>query len=65
MNAWARIVGGAIAVLIGLVWVLQGLNVLPGSVMTGDLKWFWIGLVLGAGGLWLAVNGLGRLKKPR
>jgi hypothetical protein len=25
--------------LIGIVWVLQGVNILPGSFMTGDIIW--------------------------
>jgi len=25
-------------ILIGVIWFLQGMNVLPGSVMTGDQK---------------------------
>lgn len=25
--------------LSGLIWVLQGLNILPGSYMTGDPQW--------------------------
>ncbi|MES2340764.1 MAG: hypothetical protein V4597_03730 [Pseudomonadota bacterium] len=30
---------GALLALLGGVWVLQGLNILPGSFMTGDIKW--------------------------
>ncbi len=26
-------------ILIGLVWILQGLNILPGSFMTGHIQW--------------------------
>ncbi len=26
-------------ILVGSVWVLQGINVLPGSFMTGDPQW--------------------------
>ncbi len=26
-------------ILVGIVWILQGINVLPGSVMTGQSKW--------------------------
>lgn len=25
--------------LTGLVWILQGINILPGSYMTGDPQW--------------------------
>jgi uncharacterized membrane protein len=30
---------GVLMVLMGTVWFLQGINVLPGSFMTGDLRW--------------------------
>ena len=30
---------GVVLALIGCVWFLQGINVLPGSFMTGQTKW--------------------------
>ena len=42
---------GVLAVLLGGVWVLQGLNVLPGSFMTGDIKWAVYGALLAGLGL--------------
>jgi hypothetical protein len=30
---------GALLVFIGAVWFLQGINVLPGSFMTGQTRW--------------------------
>jgi hypothetical protein len=30
---------GALLVLVGCVWFLQGINVLPGSFMTGQIRW--------------------------
>jgi hypothetical protein len=30
---------GALCCLMGGVWFLQGINVLPGSFMTGQTKW--------------------------
>ena len=30
---------GTILVVIGAVWLLQGINVLPGSFMTGQIGW--------------------------
>ena len=38
MRLVLNIVGGLIF-LAGLVWFLQGINVLPGSYMTGDPQW--------------------------
>jgi uncharacterized membrane protein HdeD (DUF308 family) len=33
------IVLGVLLLLVGIVWILQGINVLPGSFMTGQTKW--------------------------
>ena len=32
-------IGGVLLVLMGGVWILQGINVLPGSFMTGQTRW--------------------------
>jgi hypothetical protein len=56
----ALIVVGVIALLTGLVWAGQGVNLIPGSVMTGDRTWLWIGLILGVVGIILLVVGLRR-----
>ncbi len=32
--------------LMGGVWIGQGLGYIKGSFMTGDMKWFWIGVTL-------------------
>ena len=37
---------GALCVLMGGVWFLQGINVLPGSFMTGQTKWAVYGAVV-------------------
>ena len=50
----ATILSGAL-LLIGIVWILQGLNILPGSFMTGQIIWAVYGLpmvVLGGGLVW-------------
>lgn len=38
MRITLRIIG-ALLVLSGGVWFLQGINVLPGSFMTGEIRW--------------------------
>jgi hypothetical protein len=38
MKLVLNILGGLIF-LAGLVWFLQGINILPGSYMTGDPQW--------------------------
>ncbi|WP_300014549.1 hypothetical protein [Pseudonocardia sp.] len=58
-----RMVGpavGALLVVIGAVWTLQGAGVLPGSFMTGSRSWLVIGLVCVVAGvavLWRVVRG--------
>ena len=54
------IVLGVLLLLVGLVWTGQGLGYIRGSFMTGDMKWFWIGVVLIVAGVVLAVFGLRR-----
>jgi hypothetical protein len=51
------IVVGVLLVLVGLVWTGQGLGYIKGSFMTGDPKWFWIGLVMIVAGLVLGLGG--------
>ena len=38
MKAALNIIG-AVLVLFGAIWFLQGINVLPGSFMTGQIRW--------------------------
>lgn len=37
---------GVLCLLVGCIWFLQGINVLPGSFMTGQTKWAVYGAVL-------------------
>jgi uncharacterized membrane protein HdeD (DUF308 family) len=36
---------GAILILLGTVWFLQGINVLPGSFMSGQIRWAVNGII--------------------
>lgn len=50
-------IAGALLMLIGLVWILQGANILLGSVMSGQSQWLYIGIVVavvGAGLIYFA-----------
>ena len=43
---------GVLLALVGIVWILQGVNVLPGSFMTGQLQWAVYGAIsLALGGV--------------
>jgi uncharacterized membrane protein HdeD (DUF308 family) len=36
---------GALLVLVGVVWALQGLNLIGGSFMTGQTQWLLMGAI--------------------
>ena len=55
-----KVVVGAVIALLGLLFAGQGLNLVPGSFMTGDRTWFWVGLVLVVVGIVVAGAGLRR-----
>jgi len=58
------LIAGAIAILVGAVWILQGAGVLPGSFMTGQRMWLYIGIIVAIVGLALAYNGIRRPARP-
>ena len=39
-------IAGILCLLAGCVWILQGINILPGSFMTGQTKWAVYGALL-------------------
>ncbi len=57
------IVVGVIAVIIGGVFAGQGANIIPGSSMTGERMWLYIGLVILVVGIILVWLGLRRSTK--
>lgn len=48
-------IAGVLLVLLGSVWFLQGINVLPGSFMSGQVRWAVIGGIAVIVGLILLV----------
>ena len=63
---WAWLILGVLAVLVGAVWTLQGLDVLKGSVMSGGTMWTIIGIIVAIVGLALVGigAGVGRKRAP-
>ena len=56
----ALLLAGVLLGLTGVVWILQGFNVLPGSFMTGQMIWAYIGIavsMIGSVMIWIAVRG--------
>lgn len=45
MRIFGSIVG-VVLVLLGGLWVLQGANLMAGSVMSGQSQWLYIGIVV-------------------
>ncbi|MFL5606284.1 MAG: hypothetical protein ACJ8AD_07555 [Gemmatimonadaceae bacterium] len=44
-------VAGVLCLLVGCVWILQGINILPGSFMTGQTRWAIFGTLLAIAGI--------------
>jgi hypothetical protein len=57
------IILGALLELLGIVWVLQGANVLTQGQMAGNAQWIVIGIIVDAVGTILIVMGV--LRKRR
>lgn len=55
---WAFVVPGVILAVVGVIWTLQGVDVLRGSVMSGSSLWATVGPVVLVVGLVLVVIGI-------
>ena len=58
------IVIGVLLILVGTVWFLQGVNVLPGSVMTGQMQWAVYGGIADIVGILLLLAAFRRKAPP-
>jgi uncharacterized Tic20 family protein len=61
----ALIIVGVVVLLIGALFAGQGANLIPGSSMTGDPTWLYVGLALVVVGIVLIVVGVRRRRDPR
>ena len=57
---WVLLGIGIVLDVVGLIWVLQGVNILPGSFMTGDRFWAYAGGVLAIAGMVLVALAMRR-----
>ncbi|GAA4491653.1 hypothetical protein [Microbacterium panaciterrae] len=63
---WPYIVAGVALIAIGLVWTLQGLDVLRGSAMSGSPLWASVGpIVLVVGIVLLVIAGVIARRRSR
>ena len=54
---------GVLLMLLGAVWFLQGINVLPGSFMTGQTQWAIYGGIAFVAGI-IALYAARRMSRP-
>ena len=62
---WPYLVGGILLAAMGLIWTLQGLNILGGSAMSGSQTWAVIGPLVLVVGLVLIGVGVARSRRQR
>jgi hypothetical protein len=60
---WILLVLGVLMTLLGITWILQGANILLGSIMSGDPFWLVVGIVVTIVGAALAIFGWRRQPK--
>ncbi len=41
MLFWSKLIGGIVLVLVGVFWMLQGLNVIQGYLRSGQTTFSW------------------------
>lgn len=58
------VVLGLLLIVIGVIWILQGLNILPGSFMSGRSGYAVLGLVVGVAGALVLVRSARRGGTP-
>ena len=44
---------GVLLIAMGVIWILQGVNILPGSFMAGQVVWAWRGVAAAVVGILL------------
>ncbi|MFC7491010.1 MULTISPECIES: hypothetical protein [unclassified Knoellia] len=57
MSSGARWALGAVLIVLGTIWTLQGLGVVGGSAMSGVTLWAVVGPLVVVAGLTLALSG--------
>jgi hypothetical protein len=58
MKSWLLLVLGVVLVAVGVLWALQGFDVIGGSAMSGVTLWAVVGPIVAVVGLALAALGL-------
>jgi uncharacterized membrane protein HdeD (DUF308 family) len=59
------VIVSVLSILVGAVWILQGINILPGSFMTGQIEWAVYGALAVILGILLLVRERRRRTPPK
>ncbi len=43
---WVSNIVAVLLILVGIIWILQGVGVLPGSFMSGNIQYAFLGAIL-------------------
>jgi hypothetical protein len=65
LKGWTLMTLGVLAVVLGGLWTLQGLDVIGGSVMSGVSMWAVIGPIVAVVGLLLIALGVRRRSRAK
>jgi hypothetical protein len=57
MKSWLLLLLGVVLAVVGVIWALQGFDVIGGSAMSGVTLWAIVGPVVAVAGLIVAVFG--------
>ena len=60
---WLQNIVGGLLILMGSVWFLQGVGILPGSFMSGQIQWAFYGTI--AAGLGLGLLAFANRPRPK
>ncbi len=58
------IILGILLIILGVIWFFQGINVLPGSFMTGHIIWSVYGAIAVLIGIFLLARGTRKGRRP-
>ncbi len=62
MGKWLFLILGVLLILVGLVWTLQGLDLMGGSVMSGVTLWAIVGPIVALVGVYVLWRGVRRAR---
>jgi len=62
MGKWLFLILGVLLILVGVVWTLQGLDLMGGSVMSGVTLWAIVGPIVALVGVYVLWRGVRRAR---